>query len=330
MSMINAASILLALQHPGGLFIAAPSDDYAKAWLRDNVYIALALERIDTERAVKLYNKMFDMFLKHECKIDWAIRQKPDQSYKYIHARYKPESLEEYHESWGNKQNDAVGAFLFNAGRMYAQGINVMRNDNDLRILKKLVGYLGSIEYWHDKDNGMWEEDEEIHASSIGACVAGLISVSFVVDVPNDLIEKGKKALRKLLPSESATKKVDLALLSLIYPYNVVEDDNVKMQILRNVEEELVRNKGVIRYTGDKYHNNGNGEAEWCFGFAWLAKIYKDLGDKFKYYFYIRKTVETMTELGEIPELYYANTDRHNKNCPLAWSQAMYIIALGD
>lgn len=331
-SFINSTNILLALKHPKGLFIAAPSSEtgYDKVWLRDNVYVALALERINIGEAVKLYQRIFDIFLKHEYKIDWAIGQKPDQAYKYIHARYNPESLEEFFEPWGNKQNDAIGAFLFNVGRLHKKGIAVIRDNNDIRILKKLIKYLQSIEYWHDKDSGMWEEKEEIHVSSVGACVAGLSAIKNIVDVPNGLIEKGKKALNKLLPRESETKDVDLALLSLIYPYNVIDDNKIKEKILKNVEEKLVRNRGVIRYIGDIYYNNGDGEAEWCFGFAWLAKIYKDLGNKYKYYFYIRKTIETMTDLGEIPELYYANTNEHNKNHPLAWAQSMYIIALGD
>ncbi|MDD2700484.1 MAG: hypothetical protein PHH36_04515, partial [Sideroxydans sp.] len=74
--------------------------------------------------------------------------------------------------------------------------------------------------------NGVWEEMEEIHASSVGACVAGLRSISglsFIV-IPNGLIEKGEESLRSLLPRESKAKFCDLAQLSLIYPYGVVNE----------------------------------------------------------------------------------------------------------
>jgi len=195
-----------------------------------------------------------------------------------------------------------------------------------LRIVRKLVKYLESIEYWHDPDNGMWEEYEEIHASSIGACVAGLIKISKFIKVPYDLIEKGEKALDKLLPKESETKDVDLALLSLIYPYNIISEKQ-RTSILENVEKQLVRKKGVIRYLDDQYYNK-NGEAEWTMGFPWLAKIYKDLGDKENFTKYIKKTLDCMNSKGELLELYFANSNEHNDNTPLGWAQSLYLVAL--
>jgi len=263
--------------------------------------------------------------LKHEFKIDHAIKQKPDAKFKYIHARYDPETLEEIWEEWGNKQNDAIGAILFKIGELEEKGIKIIKNRHDLRILQKLVWYLKSIEYWHDKDNGVWEENEEVHASSVGACVAGLKKISKIVDVPKELIKKGEQTLKQLLPNESKTKQVDLALLSLIYPYNVVNKKQAK-QILKNVEEQLVRQRGVIRYIGDQYYNK-NGEAEWCFGFPWLAIIYKQLNKPDKYAHYMRKSVEIMNNRSEMPELYFANSSVHNENSPLGWAQALFLVA---
>ena len=183
--------------------------------------------------------------------------------------------MEEIWEQWGNKQNDAIGALLFKVGDFEQKGIRIIRNQNDLRILQKLVHYLQSIEYWNDKDNGMWEENEDVHASSIGACAAGLKKISKIVDVPQEIIKKGEIALNELLPHESETKEVDMALLSLIYPYNIAAKEQ-KGIILKNVEEKLVREKGVIRYIGDKYHYR-NGESQWTKGLPWLAIIYRQL-----------------------------------------------------
>ena len=192
-------------------------------------------------------------------------------------------------ESWGNKQNDAIGALLFKIGDLEEKGIKIIRNENDLRILQKLVDYLKSVEYWHDKDNGMWEENEEVHASSVGACIAGLKKIGKTVNVPIELIKKGEETLSQLLPRESETKEADMALLSLIYPYNVVSEENKKL-ILKNVEEKLVKDKGVIRYISDKY-NYRSGEAMWTKGLPWLAVIYKKLNKPDKYAYYMRKTV---------------------------------------
>ncbi|MBI2144343.1 glycoside hydrolase family 15 [Candidatus Woesearchaeota archaeon] len=335
--MVNRSiAILESLQHPTGLFSASRKDvrtGYNLCWIRDTVYASLGFEAVKNIAAVKkAYHALLDLLLKHEYKIDWMIKQPvPKAAFRYIHARYDPLTLKEVWEEWGNKQNDAIGAVLFKIGDLENRGIKIIRSSTDVRILQKLVDYLGAIHYWHDKDNGMWEENEEIHASSIGACVAGLKAIAKVegISVLQQLIRNGEEALNKLLPRESETKEVDLALLSLIYPYNIVAPQQ-RDAILRNVEKKLVRNKGVVRYAGDRYYSNGGVEAEWTFGFPWLAIIYKQLNNPEKHAFYSRKTLEAMNGNGEMPELYYGKTDKHNENTPLAWGQAMCIVAMQE
>jgi GH15 family glucan-1,4-alpha-glucosidase len=321
--------LLQTLQHNTGLFSAAPciSTGYSRSWIRDNIYATLGLAAAGEVRSVvKAYKALFDVLRKHEYKIDWAIKEKPKHRFQYIHARYDPASLSEISEEWGNKQNDAIGAFMFMIGKFEKEGLNVIRDENDKRILQKLVYYLNSVEYWHDEDNGMWEENEEIHASSVGACVAGLRAVSDIVYVPPKLIQKGMNTLNEMLPRESASKETDMALLSMIYPYNIVSG-KVKEQILEQIETKLLRNRGLIRYEGDQYYNE-NGEAEWCMGLPWLAKIYKDMGMMSRYRYFLEKTYEAMTDLGELPELYFSNSDKCNANTPLAWSQSMFLVAV--
>lgn len=324
----KSLQILKNLQCSNGLCMASKmtvKTGYNVAWIRDNIYESMGFEVTQNhKRLKKVYWALLDVLLKHEYKIDWAIKEKPEYPYQYIHPRYDPFTLEEIEGDWGNKQNDAIGALLFKIGDLESKGIKVVRNKDDLRIIQKLVHYLTSIEYWHDKDNGIWEQHEEVHASSVGACVAGLKKIDKIVDVSSDLIKKGEDTLKKLLPHESETKDVDMALLSLIYPYNVI-DKEMTLQILKNIEEKLVKKKGVIRYAGDWYYNNGS-EAEWTKGFPWLAIIYKQLGMLNKYSYYMRKTLSVMNEKGEMPELYYANSDSYNENTPLGWSQALYIV----
>jgi len=329
--MLNQSlKIIEEMQYPTGLFAASRmtvKTGYNLAWIRDNVYAAIGLEAAQKIRDLKrTYRALLDILLKHEYKIDWAIKEKPKHAYQYIHARYDPITMEEIWEQWGNKQNDAIGALLFKIGDLEEKGIKIIRNGDDLRIIQKLVNYLESVEYWHDKDNGMWEENEEVHASSIGACVAGLKKISKLADVDKNLIMNGKNALNKLLPRESGTKEIDMALLSLIYPYNVINKKQ-RNHILKNVETKLLKEKGIIRYIGDKYYYR-NGEAQWTNGLAWLAIIYKQMKKPSKYAYYMRKSVEAMNEKGELPELYYANSNEHNENTPLAWSQALFVAGL--
>ncbi len=175
------------MQNPSGLFSASAlsvSTGYNKAWVRDCIYETLGFEAVKSwGEVIKTFQALLDVLKKHESKIDFAIKEKPKFAYQYIHARYHPETFNEFFDEWGNKQNDAIGALLFKISQLELKGIKILRNESDTRILKKLVKYLESIEYWHDKDNGMWEENEEVHASSVGACVAGLKMASKLVDV---------------------------------------------------------------------------------------------------------------------------------------------------
>ncbi|MCB9361901.1 glycoside hydrolase family 15 [Candidatus Woesearchaeota archaeon] len=330
--------ILRGLQYKSGLFAASKmnvSTGYDKAWLRDNFYECLAFEKIgDWETVRKTYRAVLDIFKKHEYKIDYAIDKKPQFRYEYIHARYHPETFDEFWEEWGNKQNDAIGAILYKIGVLeHVRGVHILEDDDDVRVVQKLVNYLGSIEYWHDPDSGMWEEDEEIHSSSVGACVAGLqmIKKHTQIKVPDALIKKGEATLRKQLPRESSRKFVDLALLSLIWPYRVVNQKECE-QILKNVEYHLVKHMGVIRYKNDHYYNkNTDGfseEAEWTFGFSWLAIIYEMKGDMEKAKYYVKLAKKTITKEHEIPELYFSNSTNPNENSPLGWSESLFLVAL--
>ena len=290
--LTNSLAILNRLRYGNGLFSAAShrvSTGYHRAWVRDNIYAAIGMEAVDPKMALPTYHALLDILKKHEYKIDWAIKEKPRYRYQYIHPRYDPLTMDEIPEEWGNKQNDAIGLLLFKIGDLMDKGLPVIRDITDLRLLSKLVRYLASIEYWQDADNGMWEEDEEVHASSVGACVAGLRRIASYVKVPSWLIEKGQEALDRLLPRESASKETDLALLSLIWPLDVVTREQ-REAILKNVEERLLREKGVIRYGGDKYYNR-NGEAEWTMGLPWLAIICKQAGDFARYRYYAQKTL---------------------------------------
>jgi GH15 family glucan-1,4-alpha-glucosidase len=329
--------ILSELQYDSGLFAASSkgvATGYDKSWLRDNFYETIAFEIIgDWDTVENTYQAILQIFLKHESKIDWAIENKPTHTYQYIHARFNPETFEEFWEEWGNKQNDAIGCILFRIGELeHHHKRTILKTEDEIRIVNKLVKYLEKIEYWKDPDSGMWEEWEELHASSVGACVAGLKSINRLdkVEVPDWLIEQGQLTLDTLLPRESEDKFVDLALLSLIWPYNVVSDAQREL-VLENVEYHLLRNRGVIRYKGDKYYNKNEDEvseeAEWTFGLAWLCIIYENLGNSDKAQELLKNLISVDTPEG-LPELYFSNSPTFNENTPLGWSESLFIVAL--
>ena len=328
---------LKALQKPTGVFTAAAhtvGTGYDKAWLRDNYFMTLGfLETGDIATVKQTAAALLAVFVKHQDKINWAIENRPHETWQYIHARFNPETFEEYWEEWGNSQNDAVGEVLYLICDLELRGEGVAVSPDERAMVQKIVDYLVALEYWHDADNGIWEENMEVHASSVGACVAALKLAKEVswLTVPETAIHFGEEALRHLLPRESKTKFADLALLSLIYPFAVTTPSETAA-ILRNVEYHLVRDRGVIRYKLDRYYNaNEDGyseEAEWSFGLSWLAIIYAMRGEKERAWYYLRQARGTVTPQGQVPELYFSNSPVPNDNTPLGWSESMYIVAL--
>jgi len=325
------------LQTESGLFTASSQGvitGYDKAWLRDVYFITLSfLETGDLATTKKAAKSLLAIFVKHRDKINWAIENKPHETWQFIHARFHPETFEEFWEEWGNKQHDAVGEVLNLLATLELMGQSVIETEEERNMIQKIVYYLCSIEYWQDADNGIWEENLEIHASSVGSVVAALKKAMQLdwIEVPKEAIENGEHKLRHLLPRESEAKFCDLALLTLIYPFKVTTEEET-LEILKNVEYHLTKARGVIRYKGDRYYNhNQDGhseEAEWCFGHAWLAIIYAERGDKEKAYHYLELARAEVTTDGLVPELYYSNTNRPNENTPLGWAESMLTIAL--
>ena len=199
-----------------------------------------------------------------------------------------------------------------------------------------------SIEYWHDPDNGVWEEYEEVHASSVGACVAGLKSISKTgfVQMPMHLVEKGEESLKNFCPEN---QKVSLLtwLFFLLFTPLISFPKKMAREIVRHLEYHLERDRGVIRYKNDRYYNKNEDktseEAEWCFGFPWLAIIYgqfRNLShsaeasrDEILSKEYLEKSLKTIYK-DQIPELYYSDSDKPNDNIPLSWAEAMFVVAL--
>ena len=327
--------VVRTLERKPGVFTASADDTfYDKAWLRDIYFIVLGfLETGDIEMTQKAAKALLTVFIKHKDKINWAAEHKPHYTWQYIHARFHPETLEEYWEELGNSQNDAVGEVLNLLVTLEQLGASVIETDEEREMVQKIIDYLVNLEYWQDADNGIWEENLEVHASSIGSVVAALKKANEIdwLNVPDVAIERGEHALRALLPRESVTKFCDLALLTLIYPFAVTTEEETK-EILRNVEYHLVKDRGVLRYKLDRYYNNNidgySEEAEWCFGLSWLAIIYAERGEKDNAFYWLRRAKGAITPEGKVPELYYSHTDKPNENTPLGWAESMYVVAL--
>jgi len=128
--------------------------------------------------------------------------------------------------------------------------------------------------------------------------------------------ERGWEALCRLLPRESESKGSDLAQLSLVYPLGFREPG-----VVEQVEDELLRSHGVIRYAEDRYHR-GDSEAQWTLGIPWLGLCWLRLGDRERARIY-RDRLDRLYWDEHLPECYrdYRPCERR----PLAWAHSLAL-----
>lgn len=314
--MIRDLAVIASEQLPNGLLIAG-GGDYDKVWIRDNVYVALALaETGDMKGAATIYHELCNIVARYEYKLDSDVYPVDDSG--FLHPRFTVDG-DELPVGWSNKQHDAVGALLFGIGRMYAHDLTLV-GELERRIAQKLVHYLQTCHYWDDPDNGMWEEGPALlHASSLGASIKGIEMVAGFCEYDEASLARAKDSLESLLPAESSKYTTDMAQLSLVWPYGYKRRD-----IIEQIESALLRERGVIRHVGDAYEAGGLSESQWVMGIPWLGIAHFELGDVAKARNYLDATEQLYTENG-LPESYLAN----NKACihtPLAWSHAMALV----
>ncbi|OHA50390.1 MAG: hypothetical protein A3A97_03505 [Candidatus Terrybacteria bacterium RIFCSPLOWO2_01_FULL_40_23] len=315
------------LRQPNGAFIAAPTADYRACWLRDQVYTIFVYYFIsDYEKLIQGMHAVFDILHTQRYKMISASPRKG--AGEHIHAKYNVVDFSEITQQWGHHQLDAIGLFLHMVADLDFKHINVMRDTRDRELITLLIAYLQAVRYWENADFGMWEEDEFVHASSVGAVVSGLLYLyrQEIVYVPENLIRLGRETLHRTLPNEYVGRDADMALLSLIWPYNIVSRD-IREEILSRVKGKLVQEHGLNRYWGDNYYRSDNGiSAEWPMGFFWLSIIYSQMNKVEEAKQWFERGIAQITKKGDVPELY--KNGHPNEHTPLAWAHAMALIAL--
>lgn len=364
------------MRRPNGGYVASPysaqdgvGDAYNVFWIRDIMFATYANEYLGCfGKMVQSFRLVLDIFKTHHRRIIKASVVKPDvwtQRGDFMPARVHPTTLKTITDDWGHHQLDIFGLFMYKMGDLIKKGYGFGFDQEDFALIGHIRDYVFNMGF--EADYGMWEEGPEEHSSSYGAVLGGLmmwfdqgfydykysqhISIWPYVPVSERIIEQGKKVLQRLLPKESNSRPYDLAQLSLIWPYGIV-DYPIKLLILENVETYLAGDLGVTRYPGDKYFGHGLREsagdpAQWPLGLAWLAICYAKFAETGSDYdegkqrfpldwdtrkacfekalYYFQKLEACMTEDGEVPEMFVDGQAGHNT--PLAWAQSFHIIA---
>jgi hypothetical protein len=272
---LESLGSLTFLPYSSGLYPACelPAEEgrvtgMGMAWLRDNAHVADALYEADhTYESVRVSKAMLSVLNRNRHILDEANESTDTpNNITRLPVRVNGDTLANDTES--RVQNDSTGYTLWHVGRMINRAA-LMPSAYDVDTLLKTVGYLDKVQFWQDPDEGHWEEDERVQASSIGAVLAGVKEIKQYMGSGykgrldfDRLLSLGADTLRTMLDKDVAAlggsngytsyRRFDAALLFLVEPLHVVEGERAE-KIVQDIETRLVRETGVIRYPGDTY-----------------------------------------------------------------------------
>ncbi|MBI9103954.1 MAG: hypothetical protein JEY99_16170 [Spirochaetales bacterium] len=342
----RSEEIILENQTAGGAILACPSfSQYNYSWFRDGAFIAFAMIRIgkldEAERFLSWGNRVV---ISSRGKIE-ALEQKLDrggevQIRDFLGARYTAEG-EEDQTDWPNFQIDGYGTWLWCMAE-YMMESDLAELPSEWREGAELsIKYLKMV--WMMPNSDCWEEfPEEVHPATLACIYGGLKGISpwltgmkletFIQDVRNfvygNLNEEG------YFPKYIGSDLVDSSLLWIALPFGLADvNDPVMMKTAALIEEQLLEEGGVKRYSEDSYYGGG----QWIIHSCWLAWYYFETGRENEADSLLEWVVRQQKEDGSLPE---QTTDITNEPpmvrvweqrwgtiaTPLVWSHAMFLI----
>lgn len=395
----QVSDIILARQNPiTGLLPASTAitahGDYTDAWVRDNVYsilaawgLGLAYRKIDDtegrsylleQSVVKLMRGLLTAMMKQSDKVEaFKYSQDPLDA---LHAKYATHTGDPVvgDDEWGHLQLDSTSLFLLMLAQMTSSGLKIVYTQAEVQFIQNLVHYIGRA--YRTPDFGIWERGNktnhgiaEVNSSSVGMAKAALEAMDgfncfgaeggtdSMIHVIPDEIARARMTLETALPSESLSKEVDAATLSIIgFPAFAVEDEVLVELTLNEVITKLCRRYGCKRFLRDGHQAANEDpnrlhyepeevkqfediECEWPLFFTYLVLHYQFTDQPEKAQAYREKLDGLLIEQNGVkllPELYYVPLDKieaeketpgsqdrlPNENLPLVWAQSLYIL----
>ena len=318
----------------GGI-VAAPTlePDYRYVWSRDATYVAYALDRCGyTQDAAAFYQ--------------WCKEvQQPDGGWaQRYHIEKSPGP------SWG-EQEDQCATILWGIGQHHSLNKDEEFLADMWPTVKKGVEHLLGK---RDSETGLvgpsfdlWEEKQALHTYTNAAAAAALRESARIAStlgyeiLSNFWLNEHKnlqsgiirhlwdaqsgRFLKSIKPHDSS---IDTAILGLAYPFRVLEpDDPHIVGSSRQIEGAFTyASEGIGRYPGDTYLG-GN---PWFITTLWLALYRCQQGHYEKAKTLIEWCVRHVDELQLFSEQVHKDNGEPISASPLAWSHAMFILALLD
>ncbi|MFH0818035.1 MAG: glycoside hydrolase family 15 protein [Candidatus Micrarchaeota archaeon] len=328
----SSAFVLSILQGESGAVLAAPEFDpeyrysggYGYCWPRDASYVVRAYDLLGMER-------------RSDALLNWLAK-----------VGHKGNFNQRYHldgtlgPAWSN-QIDQIGAFIWALEQHHATYL-------DSGLLKKLfysvedkARYLVDFLYSPGLTVDLWEERTGVHAYSCASIYGGLKSahrmakfLGYERENWDEVAEELKKEFVKLfyepeegifartVASEKQDPTLDSSIIGIAVPFGIIAPNDPRMiKTVNKLEEELLTEAGLKRYSMDKYPKE-NGV--WPLCTAWLSWYYSALGDREKAETLLSLVEKCKSDFGFFPE--QVNDDFSPRwAMPLAWSHGMYLIA---
>ena len=393
--------VVLTRQHPvTGLLPASTAHtvhgNYGDAWVRDCVYsiqcvwgLALAHRRLNgasrrvfelEQRVLQLMRGLLNAMLRQAHKVErFKHSLAPLDA---LHAKYNTGSGEPVvpDDGWGHLQLDATALFLLQLAQLTRSGLVVVQTSHEQDFIQNLVYYVARA--YRVRDYGIWERGDkgnhglpERNASSIGLVKAALEALDGLdlygphgdgqctLQIPHDALVRLRRALKSLLPRESASKEVDAACLAVIgYPAWAVEDQELVERTRNKIRDELGGAYGYKRFRRDGHqtvledHNRLHYErdelaqferieCEWPLFLAYeliTACCEERWSEAWHWRQRLSRVAVSVNEVELLPELYVVpqnaiEDERRNpgsqqrlanENVPLLWTQS--LTWLGD
>jgi phosphorylase kinase alpha/beta subunit len=262
--------------------------------------------------------------------------------------------------------------------QMTASGLRIVFTIDEVNFVQNLVHYIGRA--YRTPDYGIWERGNkanhgiaEINSSSVGMAKAALEALNgfnlfgqgggqaSVVHVVPDDVARARITLESSLPSESLSKEVDAATLSVVgFPAFAVEDTTLvdatvdrvigKLEgrygckrFLRDGHQTAIEDPERLHYEPEELLQFEHIECEWPLFFTYLLLHHLFRGDATQARAYRDKLEGLLVERdGDLllPELYRVPADRieaerqapnsqtrePNENVPLVWAQSLYVL----
>jgi len=329
----------------GAIIAGSTFSQYNYSWFRDGAFIAYAMIRIgklsEAERFISWGSRVLQ---RNRNKIE-SLEQKiangetPKLS-DFLGARYTSAG-EEDQSDWPNLQIDGYGTWLWCMAE-YASSVDLKDlPDEWIESGNLAIKYLRMV--WQLPNSDCWEEfPDKLHPSSLACIYGGLKDVSDWF--PNEDLLSFAKEVRDFVysnlssggyfPKFIGSDLVDASLLWITLPFGMASpDDPVMLKTVKEIEDNLLDEGGVKRYSEDTYYGGG----QWIIHSCWLAWYYYETGRIEEADGLMDWVVRQQKEDGSLPE---QTTDITNEPSmireweqrwgtvatPLTWSHAMFLI----